>query len=121
MPKYLTLEISREQFAQVTVLVPDDFEEQKLARMKYAKAILAALDDQEPEWDDDDANETVSVASIKVEEEQEAKQYAITDLCAAIAACDRVEAEHNRLFHEYQAAKSKEGGAALKMPPKGAQ
>lgn len=109
MPKFLTIEVSREQYTQVTVLVPDDFQEQKLGRMKYTKAILAALNDQDPDWDDDDANETVSVASINVETEKEAKQYVITDICSAIAACDQEEAEHDRLFLEYQESKDKNG------------
>jgi hypothetical protein len=87
--KEVVLTISKTVTSDVSVWVPDEFDESLLMRMIYMDAVRHAILDQDPEWDEYDPN--YDVEGVGPPSPEDDGKFAITDICDQIATIQQRE------------------------------
>lgn len=77
--KYLKVEVSREEYSEVYVSVPDDFSAMSFYAAKSAIDLQQLVKDQCRDYDWEKGND-IEIQSIVTVEESEAKAYGASDL-----------------------------------------
>ena len=111
MPKIISVDISRKQFTQILVAVPDDYNEFALWQAGNRAAIKHALEQVKyPYWENDEDDGQIEVECFDVLTEDDAKGYQVVDITEKLDEVSKHWAEQHALLLAYQKNKVNEQG-----------
>jgi hypothetical protein len=85
--KEVVIEVGKTIYAQVSVLVPEDFDESSLLFFEYEELIKEVIGEQDPIWDEFDA--TYEAESVGPPDEADAGKFMVTDISQRLSEMNR--------------------------------